>query len=316
MGTILSATRAVLLATTVGSALLSAAIPTGAQPAEPAAGVVRHSAEESESAQRRAHAYWTPERMRAARPVEEYTAAGRAAAPPPHADGKPWPGGKQAVRTTGQLFLVVSGGRPASCTAAVVESGSEDVVATAAHCVHLAESGGWSERMVFVPGYEGGRAPYGEFPARRAAVSAAWMEDEDPDEDYAFVRLAASDRGHVADVVGARPASFTPSPHRETVVLGYPADPPFDGESVQYCSGAALASPYVNNPRQHYVKPCYFTPGASGGPWYTGFDAATGKGVQTGVTSAKPVGPGGDAYVFGAMFDAMAERLLHAADSP
>jgi V8-like Glu-specific endopeptidase len=38
-------------------------------------------------------------------------------------------------------------------------------VATAGHCVTDGE-GAWADNWIFVPGYDAGRAPYGQFPAR------------------------------------------------------------------------------------------------------------------------------------------------------
>lgn len=258
--------------------------------------------------------FWTEERMRAAKPMETYLPGSGGGTLPP-AGGKPWPGSPQAVRTTGRLFMTLSGDRLASCTAAVVDSPSREVIATAAHCVRLKETGGWAERVLFVPGYRDGQRPYGAFSAQRAVVSAAWSENEDPDQDYAFVRLAASSRGRVADVVGSEALSFTRHPFRRTVTLGYPAAAPYDGRTVQYCSGTARPSPRPDSAAQQYLKPCYFTEGSSGGPWYAAFDPESGRGVQTGVTSSKPAGADGDAYLFGAMFDPVAEKLYREADS-
>ena len=71
------------------------------------------------------------------------------------------------TRTTGKLL-------PVNCTATVVESKSRDMLWTAGHCLW---NGGYFTQPSFVPGYDNGRQPYGEWLARDWAVTKAWQEN-------------------------------------------------------------------------------------------------------------------------------------------
>lgn len=291
-----------------GPALVSSAPSALAPPATVAVTTVTHTVTApSAAAQARVQAFWTTGRMRSAKPVEELEPGALRRGAPPPTEGSPWAGGPGSVKTTGKIFMTLSTGGTATCSAAVVDAANKDVIATAGHCVHLQESGGWAENILFVPGYSQGHRPYGGFVARHAAVSSAWQAYQDPDQDYAFIALAPALLGHVADVVGSQRLSFRAKP-QNTVVLGYPSAAPYNGETVQVCSGVTRPSPYTANSRQQRMSPCTLTSGASGGPWYAPFDKDTGKAVQVGVTSGRPTDNTRDLY--GAMFDDVA-RLLH-----
>lgn len=58
--------------------------------------------------------------------------------------------------------------------------------------------------------------------------------------------------------------------------FGYPAAPPFSGETLQSCSGTAQDDPFGGTQSQGI--PCTMTGGSSSGPWFTG-------GVQNSVNS-------------------------------
>jgi hypothetical protein len=259
--------------------------------------------------------YWTPRRLRAAvaadgpRPLDPPAA-------PPAVDSKPFAGPPRAVRHVGRLFMTLPDGRGATCTAAVVKSANRDLLATAAHCVHLPSTGEFMARLLFVPGYRDGAAPYGKFAARSAGIAPAWAERGDHRADFAFVALGADRRGrHVQDVVGGRRAGFTltPAGDRQTgprTVLGYPYVPPFDGELLRTCSGRSTPVTDERLLGGEQLKPCRMTGGSSGGPWYGGFAPATGAGVQLAVTSSRPRGAEFKQVAWGAVFDAAARRVF------
>ncbi|MFJ6695782.1 trypsin-like serine peptidase [Streptomyces sp. NPDC091272] len=253
-------------------------------------------------------AYWTAERMREA--VAATGARDRTLGDEPPA-GVPWVGDAADVAHVGRLFMVLPAGQKATCTAAVVTSANRDVVATAGHCVHLAAVGGAMKSLLFVPGYDNGKAPYGSYPSRAVGVAAAWTRDEDHAADFAFVTLATDDRGrHVQDVTGSRRAVFTARPAGRRLALGYPFLPPYDGKALQYCAGNATPVKDDRLAGGSQLRPCRMTNGASGGPWY---DRRAGrKDVQVGVTSARPGGPGSKDVAWGAMFNSTAKALFQA----
>ncbi|WP_067813124.1 trypsin-like serine peptidase [Actinomadura kijaniata] len=257
------------------TAALSVAVPAGpasASDAGPAAvpAAVHRVAPDLD---RRARAYWTPRRMRAAAPPEAERRDESA--------GAPWTRGGLVARSTGRVFAT-SAGREQVCSAAVVRAANRDLVVTAAHCVRPA-GGGWADNWIFVPGYRDGAGPHGGFTARRMFVPAAWTRDGDGDHDVAFVALATAGGRHVADVAGAQRLAFGGPGGRLTHVFGYPAAGRFDGERLAYCSGRPV--PHRRGLTAGRGLRCGLPRGVSGGPWLTGLDPGTGAGTVVSVSS-------------------------------
>ena len=65
-------------------------------------------------------------------------------------------------------------------------------------------------------------------------------------------------------------------------MFGYPSAPPYHGRSLDYCDGPLSPDPYGSADEG---LDCTLTEGDSGGPWFSGFDPRTGRGVITGVTT-------------------------------
>ncbi|AEA28983.1 hypothetical protein Psed_6915 (plasmid) [Pseudonocardia dioxanivorans CB1190] len=191
--------------------------------------------------------------------------------------------------SVGQLLSATT-----SCTATVVGSRTGNVAVTAAHCVYWPAAGpmaaelpgppGWLPLGQLIPGRAGDTTPYGRWPVQRAWVDPRWTQTGDPTFDVAFLRLAPRDGRSVAAVAGSQTITFTrPTPGAPVTVLGYPAEAPFDGLSLRRCASSAVT---INHDQWGALQmPCAMTPGASGGPWLTRFDPATGAGTVTAVTS-------------------------------
>ncbi|TDC98724.1 hypothetical protein E1292_34480, partial [Nonomuraea deserti] len=158
-------------------------------------------------------------------------------------------------RITGRLFFVNAGGHGDSCSASVVRSAAERLVATAAHCVYSvpagAATGRWHQHFAFVPAYDGRaatvkkREPYGRWGGRRA-----WKPD-------GYTGLTGGDWNSVYDIAliefGPRKrtlqktvGAFTPMRSqggRHTIAtMGYPGvlgRQPYDGRDQLWCLGRA-----------------------------------------------------------------------------
>ena len=203
------------------------------------------------------------------------------------ARGVAWTGGGLVSQATGRVFFTLDGVEYA-CSAAVVGGVRADVVMTAAHCVSDG-SGGWAQNWTFIPGYASGRAPYGRYVAKTFYVSGRWADGSDEADDVAFVIVRpapGSPARNVADVTGSEPIVFGYRSPQATV-FGYPAEAPYNGAKLDYCSGRLLADPY--GAADTGVR-CAMTEGDSGGPWLSDFDPAPGSGFITGVTSFKYAG--------------------------
>ncbi|ODT99508.1 MAG: hypothetical protein ABS81_25605 [Pseudonocardia sp. SCN 72-86] len=180
-----------------------------------------------------------------------------------------------------------------SCTATVVESRTGSVAVTAAHCVHRPARSpmelppgapGPLAVTEFVPGRDGDRAPFGSWPVERVEVDPRWAGSGEPTHDVAFLRLGRVGGRTVQGVVGAQRIAFgAVAAGTPMTALGYPAVAPFDGRSLRRCT-----NPGVTVSRAAFgalQMRCAMTPGASGGPWLSGFDPATGIGTVAAVTS-------------------------------
>lgn len=240
--------------------------------------------------------YWTTRRMRRAVPLTRPLRGGTDTAPPRRtallgsghttrrvsadSDGARWPGGGAVAATTGRVFLTVHG-HDYYCSASAVHSANHDTVVTAGHCVYDTTDG-WATRWTFVPGYRDGDAPYGRFTARRLLIEKGWTHGHD-DSDVGMVALATDHGRHLTDVVGAQDIAFGARRSRRMYAFGYPAEAPYDGGDLVYCSGAPARDPHGDDDGLR----CDMTAGASGGPWLSDFDTRTGRGTVTSVTSYK-----------------------------
>lgn len=251
--------------------------------------------------------YWTAARMRAAEPVEEVDPeAGPApGAPAPTIGGAPsWVRPADAgeaprarkragvpvngsvfaervpdssapeVRMHGRVFFTIAKGPDAddySCSGTAVNSPNRRVVWTAGHCAFELSGGGYVSNWTFVPAYDDGAAPFGEWPARRLLVTGRYRNTQDLRYDFAAAVVARSPAGSaIQDVVGARGIGFNQPRAQRYVAYGYPIEGPFFiGNRHQYrCTspeqGGDRFFPY--EPRPMAIR-CDMTGGASGGGW-------------------------------------------------
>ncbi|MDQ2836036.1 MAG: serine protease [Actinomycetota bacterium] len=71
------------------------------------------------------------------------------------------------------------------CTASILQSPQHDLILTAGHCVSGTGAG-----LLFAPGYDDGHTPYGVWTTTAAYVDPSWIGSQDPQHDYAILRLA------------------------------------------------------------------------------------------------------------------------------
>ncbi|MGW1378861.1 trypsin-like serine peptidase [Streptomyces sp. NPDC002446] len=259
-----------LTALTAVGTLLSLAVPISAtaapKPSSAPVSTVTYTAKE----RREALAYWTPARIKA---VGKSVDLG-----PTGPKSKPWRG--SAMTTVGRLFFVNADGADTWCTATAVNSANRSVVMTAGHCVRRPASPvNTYTTMVFVPGYSKGKQPYGAFAVRATLTPRTWAEEGDNDIAALVVDAGANGR-KLTDAVGGQSLAFHRRAGGNTVALGYPATRPQLGEELLHCTGTAKPAP-----GNEQAVPCDMGGGASGGPWLTGLDTTTGKGVLISVNS-------------------------------
>ncbi|HET7573738.1 MAG TPA: hypothetical protein VFJ99_01345 [Solirubrobacterales bacterium] len=234
------------------------------------------------AAARQVLCYWTPERMREARPLEMSVGSGGA---PRLTLGRPAPAVATASFLTvptpdqppysvnGRIFLK-QGPLEGFCSGTAINSPSRQLVLTAGHCVNSGAVGTrhatWSRYLEFVPAYTGGAAPFGAFVAERGSARAPsrWTKGGNPDYDLgAFLvhRNAAGE--NLADAVGGGDTVVLDLSRQQRFwTFGYPGG----ARRMQTCK-----SPYIGDDSLTYPLPgpptlgirCHWQPGASGGGW-------------------------------------------------
>ena len=248
----------------------------------------------SQAETRFARDYWTPQRMRraAARPVAAQGASAVAAAsnarvagPGRYAAGAPARvGSKQARRparnpfssviddptldpysTHGRIFGRYEG-KQFSCSGTVINTPSNRAIMTAGHCLH--EAGVWSKHVVFVPAYQNGRRPFGNFYAKTLWVLRGWL-NTNFNFDVGIISVRANSNGKPGNVVGARGWATGQGRNQFYEAFGYPAGAN-QGQELRYCG-----SNYLGEDQSTYRDPgpptmriaCNMAGGSSGGGW-------------------------------------------------
>ncbi|MCE7006894.1 hypothetical protein LWC34_29305 [Kibdelosporangium philippinense] len=263
--------RSAVLLTVVGAALAMAVPATAAYGGQVVTKV-------SKADRASALSYWTPDRMRTLFETDEVA--------PAETISKLWKG--PLPTGVGRLFFTKVPGGDETCTATVVPSRTKDVAFTAGHCVN----GGLDPldrpvkviNLVFVPGYDHAKTPYGIFPVRAFAWSKTYEGPSSRVDDDAVIALDPVGGKHVADVAGTQDISFdkVPSP-ANTTILGYPVSELARGQALVSCVKPATLK--VDSVQSFWETNCDLAGGASGGPWLRNFNPATGNGTIFAVTS-------------------------------
>jgi V8-like Glu-specific endopeptidase len=276
-----------------------------------------------------AASFWTPARMRAARPLE--VSGGRRRGPIVNAEDKGGKAGRIApvaarvsdfgadfaevpdptaagFRVHGVIFvdLLFGYGR---CSGTAVRSPNRSVVITAGHCVHGGgPSGSWFRSdAAFVPAYRFGQRPFGLFPVRWIDSTKQWRASGSENFDVGAMVVGPNERGQsLTEAVGGAGIAWNLKPKQVFDVHGYPAEPPFDGETQRLCS----STPFLGHDPNSFVEPgplnlavtCQLNGGASGGGWMI-----EGGTVLDGVTDYGYLGETSPAY--GAYFGKEVARL-------
>ncbi len=219
--------------------------------------------------------FWTPTRMRRARPLDEI---GRGPAGPgselASASFASVPDTSQPPFTAvGRVFVKV-GRFLGFCSGTAINSEGRRLVLTAGHCLYSILPGHrvptFARKFEFVPDYTNGEAPFGEFVGRKVYLPPPWLRSINENFDMAAVITEPNAAGlNVADAVGGGlPIATDRARDQEYQVLGYPGGP--ERKSMQECdarfSGDDRLTYPLGGPPSLGVA-CFMGEGASGGPW-------------------------------------------------
>lgn len=244
-------------------------------------------------------AFWTPERKRAAKPVEElpgYAAAvkrfeqhkpaaqaesGQPRSIPPSEGALGTPSTVPAAinpnldpahptaRTSGKVFIVLGGGL-GFCSGTVVNSEGQNTVWTAGHCVHTGAGGVWVDNLMFAPAFDDDLAntePWGEWTAVDLWTNTAWVTSSDFSEDMGVAILGTLNGNHIVGLLGGQGLTINQGQSVFENAFGYPVEPPFDGGNLFQCAGTSAPET-----AQTIFMPCDMTRGSSGGGWLFQWD--------------------------------------------
>ncbi|MGW1378704.1 trypsin-like serine peptidase, partial [Streptomyces sp. NPDC002446] len=285
-------------------------------PAKPSKGVSDDDIRRARETER----YWTPERIRAAVPVD---GDGGAPAAPGGRDKRslraPSAPVDEGVATVG-VFLIRTGDGAATadqfCTAGSVASPTKSLVITAAHCLKGDKP---YRNVAFVPGYRAGatkpgqpgETPYGMFPMEpgKVWIDGRYLQSKpDDDVDFALVRVGPNAQGQLLEDATGRGNELTAVPaselaRDEVTVTGYPGGQ----KTPLQCTNRTRAF----QGRFLEVECAGFRSGVSGGPFLENFDGK--RGDLVGVIGGYQTGGRYDHISYASQFDDDVFRLYRQA---
>src|ERR1700677_261793 len=172
----------------------------------------------------------------------------------------------------GALFTISKGKLGSHfCTASVVNSKHNDLAITAAHCMTNV-----SGSVVFIPGYDAGKAPYGIWQVTRVWVDQAWSTGQNDDNDVAFIQVSQKGTSTpIEDVTGAETLTTKTKVRQLVEVIGYP-----DGAGQGISCENWTSQPMTD---QLQFDCGGYTDGTSGGPFLADVNPANGQGKVIGI---------------------------------
>jgi hypothetical protein len=221
--------------------------------------------------------YWTPRRMREARPLEAIRSEGGAPRvrrpekeplnhPAPFESARVPDPGVYPNTVHGKVFgrLPKLGGY--TCSGTVVEAANRSTMITAGHCVTDHAYGGDATKLAFVPAYDRRARPFGTWVFDRLVTQRAWRRRSNFNFDLAGVELSPLNGVLVQDAVGAIPVAPHLPVQQTYVASGYPVNRA-DSEVMWRCTAPFDGfdpRPLPNGPKPFAIG-CDMGFGASGG---------------------------------------------------
>ncbi|MFU8854451.1 trypsin-like serine peptidase [Micromonospora sp. SL1-18] len=126
----------------------------------------------------------------------------------------------------------------------------------------------WATNWTFVPNYNNGSAPYGYWYATQLWTTTAWFNNNgDFANDVGSAVMARSNGSRIADYLGGQGIAWNYPIGQYVYAFGYPAASPFNGEVLTAENG-----PTYNGGGNTIYMTNYMTGGSSGGGWLMSFD--------------------------------------------
>jgi V8-like Glu-specific endopeptidase len=191
------------------------------------------------------------------------------------------------------------------CTASVVASPGQDLLITAAHCINPGDGSGYTQDIVFIPGYRDGTAPYGIWTTQRLLVAPQWADSADPDYDVGFVVLNPLNGQNIQQVLGANQLGYDTGFQYLVRVTGYPSSAEAPITCVNWTAKQSAT--------QLRFDCGGYTGGTSGSPWVTNVNPQTRTGTIVGVIGGYQEGGDTPSVSYSAYFGSAVRQLYEQA---
>ncbi|PZW26117.1 hypothetical protein EI42_04076 [Thermosporothrix hazakensis] len=215
--------------------------------------------------------YWTPERMRTAKPADIILPEKKqpVSTRPGILAATAVPTGSYGTfpySTIGKVFFTdPRTGSNYVCSGTAVQSQNGSTVDTAGHCVAAGGENRYYTNWAFCPQYIDGSCPKGRWTARRLLADSVWLSSGALYRDYgAAVVNTLNGQTLVAAVNGVQFGANL-SRTQTWYALGYPAASPFNGNRMYQCISGRIADD-SGTPQPIGIS-CNMTGGCSGGGW-------------------------------------------------
>lgn len=174
----------------------------------------------------------------------------------------------------GKVFVrSKSGGVVFTCSGSAINNAGKNMVLTAGHCVYGGGNFyiGANYNWFFVPGYQNGNAPYGQWQAKTIATNNAWINKSNFNFDVGIALMFPLNNTQLVTRVGGLGLQWGLPAIGDRTAIGYPAEGRFNGENQYFCFGKTRA--YDTG---QVEMSCDMTRGSSGGPWIIGLNVSDG----------------------------------------
>lgn len=218
-------------------------------------------------------------------------------------------GGGKVVQTTGKVFFTLAGTNYV-CSGSSTVAANSSLVQTAGHCLNEGP-GAFATNFTFVPGYDDGAAPYGQFAAAELYTSNQFANQGDLNYDIGYAVVGTSGGSTLVGAVGAQGVGFNLARNATMYAFGYPAAAPYDGTDIAWCNGPVVADTWGGSSDQGMV--CNMTGGSSGGPWFINYTESSGIGTLNSLNSFKYNGGPLSNRMFGPYFGSVIQGVYNAA---
>jgi V8-like Glu-specific endopeptidase len=177
-------------------------------------------------------------------------------------------------------------GRNFVCSGAVWPNGT---IITAGHCVFNPETGQFHADFRIVPREQNHLQPLGSFEAAEAIVPNEWRNSGAAGFDIALILTESRGGKYISDFTGSLGGAWNVRRKQAWTLIGYPVDPPFDGNSQQICHSSYADGDTRYQPQGIGIG-CDLSGGISGGPLIVNFSGKKGmkSNLVNGVASYRP----------------------------